>query len=115
MASNTFGANFRSLNVVVDVSRVGEAGGGLDTHYHQDISCHDNVVAVPNTASVLASVQNALNGDATPYSSGTKNITFTHNTYTASSTTGAYFYWYGATKTFLQWQALQQDTTGTIS
>ncbi len=115
VASNTFGANFRSLNVVVDVSRVGEAGGGLDTHYHQDISCHDNVVAVPNTASVLASVQNALNGDATPYSSGTKNITFTHNTYTASSTTGAYFYWYGATKTFLQWQALQQDTTGTIS
>ena len=53
-------------------------------------------------------------GDQSPYLTNAKNNQFQSNTYYAPTTTGTWFYWDGD-KTFTQWQALPQDSLGTIT
>ncbi len=59
-------------------------------------------------------------GNYAPYLDGTKNLTFSNNTYYAANpTTGTYFFFgtSGNDKTFAQWQTLPypQDVGSTIS
>ena len=50
-----------------------------------------------------------------PYLNGSKNLTFSHNTYRAPSLTGRYWFWGNAAKSRTEWQGLGQDADGTAS
>ncbi len=106
----------QAISLIVNIAIIGTPSGGKEAFAMQNVSVHDNTVSIRTAGGSYGALLNPFNGDATPYTNGSKNLTWTHNAYTHSvSTTGAYFYWAGTTKTFTQWQAIPQDATGTIA
>ncbi len=76
---------------------------------------HDNTITLSTRAGSIASLLSytgTLSSTAlAPYVDNTKNNLFIDNTYTAPST-GTWWYWGTAHKTWEQWQALPQDAAG---
>jgi len=105
--------------------------GGIDFYLNCDAlspvddiknnTAHDNTV-VPGTltdtyASGFFSTFTCTSTQLAPYLSGSKNLTFAHNTYHVPSLSFTrYFSWGGGPyKDWGQWQAVPQDATGTIT
>jgi hypothetical protein len=113
---NTLEHNFRGMQYFIDCSRLGfgnEIGVPFDLTNNL---ARDNTFIVSTRAGEAASVLNTYNCTAEQtaiYTNGSKNNTYQHNAYDVPSLTGAYWFW-GAFKTWAQWQALGQDTTGTV-
>lgn len=73
----------------------------------------DNRVAT-STGQKTALLTFTGTGDQTPYLNNTKNNNYQTNSYFAPDTSSTWFTWNG-NKTFAQWQALPQDSSGSIT
>jgi parallel beta-helix repeat protein len=113
--NNTIEDSGRGINVTVELAHIAEGGGGLEPLSAGNLNIHDNTIRMPTTAGSYASLLTVYNGDETPYTNGSSNITFTRNVYTAPNLTGAYWKWGGAFLTWAQWQAVPQDATGSLT
>lgn len=112
---NVLEDNYRGIQYYIDCARIGQGIIGFDL---ADNNSHNNTIRLGATAGIAASVLGSGNCDAAallPYTSGAKNLVFQANTYAASNTTGAWWYWNGAFKTWAQWQSLGHDLSGSIS
>jgi parallel beta-helix repeat protein len=83
--------------------------GKYGTYKMSNVSVHDNIVTLPVGGQV------GLNSSATTYNAYALGNTWVHNTYHVPDLTAALFQWSGGGKTWAQWQALGNDTTGTFS
>jgi len=116
---NTLADNFRAINFFVNCAAVNSPYGGEigEEIYMQDVSAHDNTITVGTRSGAWANALTSYSCDASsllPYTNGSKNLTFTHNTYYVPSLTAWYWVWGAAAEYWSQWQALGQDTTGTV-
>jgi hypothetical protein len=115
--NNTFEDCYRSVNLTIDITRVGTDPGGVDPVLMEHVHVYDNIIKVPTTSGVYVCLNNPYNGTTTPYLDGTLDLTFSHNTYHvyAAQLSSAIWFWAGA-KTWAQWQALgyPQDVTGSL-
>ncbi len=101
------------INYFADLSRVGQGGEIADRFDLADNSSHDNQILVPTTPYAYAVLMSTMNGDDTPYTSGSKRLTFDRNDYRTPDVTGPWFYWQ-ANKDWAGWQAVPQDAAGKI-
>ena len=86
-----------------------DRGSGLYGRYEvSNVRVHDNVITLPLNGQV------GLNSSATLYNPYTLGNTWVHNTYHVPNTSAALFQWSGGGKTWSQWQALGNDTTGSF-
>ena len=113
--NNTLEDNFRGITFFVNCPSVG--AGTISFDLANNVA-HDNTITVGTRAGAFASVfnySNCTSAQAAPYVNGSKNLTFSQNTYHVPSlTSGQYWYWY-VVKSWNEWQALQQDLTSTVS
>ena len=58
---------------------------------------------------------NCTSTQVAPYLNGSKNLTFSHNTYRVPSTSGRWWVWGVDLKWWSDWQGLGQDVTSTVS
>jgi parallel beta-helix repeat protein len=116
---NTLENNFRGINYFVNCSKVGSSEGGFigEEFYMQNVSSHDNTIAVGTQSGALATAFGYTSCTSTQldaYLNGSKGLTFSYNTYHVPSRTGPYWLW-GGTKYWSQWQSLGQDVQGVIA
>lgn len=92
--------------------------GGPEGYELSGLNVHDNLVIM----------HSGLGGGTDPPGNGIQDFTaatpavlpaannrFQHNTYIVSSLSTTFWYWLGGPKTWSQWQAIPQDSTGTAS
>jgi parallel beta-helix repeat protein len=112
MYSNTLEDNFRGILYFVNCSSV---GGGTISFDLANNAAYDNVVRVGTQYDAFANGLSWINCTTTqvaPYLNGSKNLTFSRNTYQVpSSTSGRYWLWNGL-KYWNEWQALGKDVDG---
>jgi parallel beta-helix repeat protein len=112
--NNTLENNFRGITYFVTCHAIGGGAIGFDL---ADNSAHDNTVVVGTQSGAFASVFSYTLCESTqlaPYLNGSKNLTFSQNTYDVPSpSTGQYWFWNGL-KYWNEWQALGHDTTSTV-
>jgi parallel beta-helix repeat protein len=114
--NNTLDTNFRGILYFVNCSSVGGGSIGFDLANN---SAYDNTVIVGTQSDVLAngfSYTLCTSTQVAPYLNGSKNLTFSRNTYYVPSptTTARYWLWNGL-KYWNEWQALGKDGDGVIS
>jgi parallel beta-helix repeat protein len=117
---NTLEDNFRGINYFVDCSAVGAPSGGEigEEIYMQDVSAHDNTITVGTQSGAWAgalSYTACTSTQLAPYLNGSKNLTFTNNTYTVPDVSAGWWVWGDSFKTWNQWQALGRDVSGVIA
>ena len=61
-----------------------------------------------------SATRSCTSAQVAPYLNGSKNLTFSRNTYTVPSVNGWYWLWDGI-KYWNQWQSLGQDLSSTVS
>ena len=116
--NNTLENNFRGITYFLNCASV---GGGTTSFDLANNTAHDNTITVGTQSGAFASVfsysSDCTSTQVAPYLNGSKNLTFSHNTYhVPSPTTGQYWNWgYGQFKYWNLWQAIPQDATSTIS
>lgn len=107
--NNTLDSNFRGVSYFVNCSAVG--GGAIGWDLTND-NAHDNSITVDTQSGALASVFSYTSCTAqqlAAYQNGSKNLTFSHNSYDVPlPSTGQYWYWNGL-KTWTEWQLRGQD------
>ncbi len=112
---NVLEENFRGITYYVDCSRVGL---GLLSWDLRDNFTHDNSIRMSTQAGSLTnSLQTGTDcttTQATAYTNGSKNLRFQGNTYDVSSLSGRWWFW-GAYKTWAEWQALGNDPMSLLS
>jgi parallel beta-helix repeat protein len=113
--NNTLENNFRGITYFLNCGAVGGGSTGWDLTNN---TSHDNTITVDTTSGAVATVFSYISECAStfvePYKNGSKNLTFSHNTYDVPSpATGQYWYW-AALYNWSGWQALGFDTTGTV-
>jgi parallel beta-helix repeat protein len=114
--NNTLEHNFRGITYFVNCSSVGGGtiAGGFDLANN---SAHDNTIVVGTQSGAFASLfswTSCNSSQVWQYESGSKNLTFSNNTYAVPSpTTVRYWFWNGP-KFWNEWQALGHDATGTV-
>jgi parallel beta-helix repeat protein len=111
--NNTLENNFREITYFVRCASVGLGAISFDLANN---AAHDNTITVGTQTYALASVFNYSDCTSTqvaPYMSGSKNLTFSRNTYHVPSTSGPYWYWVDF-KSWTQWLALPQDATSSV-
>ena len=114
---NTLQDNFRAIQYFLNCSAV---GGGTLNYDLSNNSSHDNTVRVGNTSGAFANgfgyLSSCTSTQVAPYLSGSKNLTFSRNTYYVPSLTTKYWLWgLGSLKFWNEWQGLGQDTAGVVS
>jgi parallel beta-helix repeat protein len=114
---NTLQDNFRAIQYFLNCSAV---GGGTLSYDLSNNSAHDNIVRVGTTSGAFANgfgyLSSCSSTQVAPYLNGSKNLTFTRNTYYVPSLTTKYWLWgLGSLKLWNEWQALGQDTAGVLS
>lgn len=83
----------------------------------QNNTFRNNTIQTPSTDAAADAVDLSFQGttfSSTPYTDNTKNNNFNDNTYLVSSTGVFWFFWAGS-KNWSGWQALPQDSSGTMS
>lgn len=112
--SNIVQDNGGGIALFLDFSRLAETY----PYWTIDLSGNDissNVIRSNAPSRFLALLTFTGSGTQTPYLNNTKDNQYINNTYVVpSSLTSNWFVWNGA-KSFTQWQALPQDTGGSIS
>jgi parallel beta-helix repeat protein len=115
--NNTLDNNFRGITYYLNCPSV----GGPTNFDLTNNTAHDNTITVGTQSGAFASVfsysSDCTSTQAAPYLNGSKNLTFSYNTYhVPSPTTVRYWNWgYGQLKYWNEWQAIPQDATSTIS
>jgi parallel beta-helix repeat protein len=113
--NNTLENNFRGITYLVNCPSV---GGGQIFFDLRNNSAHDNTIVVGTQSGAFASAFASVNCSSSqvqPYQSGSKSLTFSHNSYDVPSpTTVQYWFYFDVLKYWPDWQALGQDTTGTV-
>jgi parallel beta-helix repeat protein len=110
--NNTFEYNFRSIQYFL---RCPSLGGATNFDLTNN-SAHDNTIVVGTQSNVFASIFTytlCTSDQVAPYLNGSKNLTFSRNTYHVP-TNGWYWFWGSTTKLWSEWQALGQDAGGTM-
>jgi len=112
--NNTLEYNFRGITYFLNCGSV----GGPTNFDLTNNTAHDNVITVGTQqsgayTSVLSYISSCTSTQVAPYLNGSKNLTFSHNTYHVP-TNGWYWVWGPAAKSWNEWQALGQDVTGTM-
>ena len=112
--NNTLENNFRGITYFVNCATLTD-GRNLDL---KNNAAHDNAIRVGTQSGVLASAF-ASSGDCTAtqvgaYLNGSKNLTFSRNTYYVPVLSEAYWLW-DRVYPWPQWQSWGQDVDGTLS
>lgn len=109
---NTLEECWRGIHLFLDFNAIGSQPWNPDL---SDNNVHDNSVTLGTRSGSIANLFSYIGTPSTsslaPYLDGTKNNLFIDNTYTAPST-GSWWFWGNAHKTFAQWQAIPQDAAG---
>jgi parallel beta-helix repeat protein len=112
--NNTLDNNFRGITYFVNCPAVG--GGAIGWDLTNDAS-HDNIIIVGTQSGALAtnfSFTSCTAQQLAAYQNGSKNLTFSHNSYDVPlPSTGQYWYWNGL-KTWSEWQLRGQDLDSTV-
>ena len=81
-------------------------------------AAYDNTVVVGTqtgaSADGFSATSSCTSTQLGPYLNGSKNLTFSRNTYRVPSATGRYWLW-GGWKYWNEWQALGHDLNGSVS
>lgn len=116
--NNTIKDAWRGLNLFVACDRRVTSQFGL-TYDLMNVNVHDNDVTVgtrkayPLAASL--GYGNCSAADMALYTGGSKNITFQSDAYHVPDITAGLWYWADAPRTFAQWQAIPQDSLGSVN
>jgi parallel beta-helix repeat protein len=93
-------------------------GGGTTGWDLANDYIHDNVIKVGTNSDAFSNsflYSTCTAEQVAPYLNGSKNNRFVHNQYFVPSTAGKYWQWADMTmRTWSEWQALGQDTTGSL-
>jgi len=111
---NVLEENFRGINLFIDCQRAIDEGAVSEL---VNDNAHDNTIKVGTGSGALANmlgITRCTSAQLTPYTGGSKNLKFQNNHYSMPNTTGSWWYWGGVSNTWSQWQALGNDTTGSI-
>jgi parallel beta-helix repeat protein len=111
---NTFEYNFRGITYFL---RCPSLGGPTNLDLANN-SAHDNTIVVGTDTNVFASLFNytsCTDTQVAPYLNGSKNLTFSRNTYKVPSTNGWYWLWGTTRKLWYEWQGMGQDSGSTVS
>jgi parallel beta-helix repeat protein len=114
--NNTLENNFRGIQYFINCAAIGQGKIGFDL---VNVSSYDNSITVGTESGAWANFL-SYSGDCTltqlaPYLNGSKNLTFSHNTYRVPSLANWYWLWGPDMKYWNQWQAIPQDATGTAT
>jgi parallel beta-helix repeat protein len=107
---NTLEHNFRGITYFLNCPSL----GGPTNFDLTNNTARDNTITVGTQSGAYASLfsyGNCTSTQAVPYLNGSKNLTFSRNTYRVPSSTGRYWLW-SELKSWNEWQGLGQDTTG---
>lgn len=113
--NNLLDNNLRGITYFFNCASVGHGSIFYDLTNN---TSHDNTII--NTRSGAWAINLAYWSTCTaaqvePYKNGSKNLTFSNNTYDVESpTTGQYWWFWDGFKTWSEWQILGHDTTGTV-
>jgi parallel beta-helix repeat protein len=111
--NNTLEHNFRGITYFLNCASV----GGPTSFDLTNNTAHDNTIVVGTQSGAFASLFSHGNCTATqaaPYLNGSKNLTFSRNTYRVPSLSGRYWVWGPSVRPWIEWQALGQDLDGTV-
>lgn len=117
VSGNTLEGNLFGLGLFLDFTRLTETYPFWTVDLTNN-NLNGNTVRVPIGPGTFASLLTTSGaGDATPYLSNAKNNNFQSNTYYVPNnpTSGTNWFVWNGNKLFSQWQALPQDTLGTIA
>jgi parallel beta-helix repeat protein len=85
----------------------------------QNNATYDNTIIISSAYSSTwgagLTLHNCDSTQAAPYLNGSKNLTFSRNTYIVPSTSNRYWLWGGGWKSWSEWQAIGQDIGGSMS
>ena len=114
--NNTLEHNFRGIHYFLNCAAV---GGGTTSFDLANNAAHDNTITSARRAGRWRA-PSAISLDCTstqlaPYLNGSKNLTFSRNTYHVPSLTGLVLGVGRPVKYWNEWQALGQDADGTVS
>jgi len=113
--NNTLDSNFRGITYFLNCGSLAQS---TDFDLTND-TAHDNAITVGTQSGAFANsfgyISSCTSTQVAPYLNGSKNLTFSHNTYRVPSLSGWYWGWGPAGKYWNEWQALGQDVTGTMS
>jgi parallel beta-helix repeat protein len=118
---NVLEDNFRGIQYFLNCDVLSQATEtpGFPPFDLKNLNAHDNTIVVGTTPGALANLFGYSGNACTStllaaYVNGSKNLVFQNNGYRAPTLTDAWWLWGDALKTWSQWQALGQDTTGTL-
>jgi len=111
--SNTLEGNYGGIDFFLNCDAL---AGGDDV---KNNAAHDNTVIVSSLTDTYASgffsTFSCTSTQRAPYLSGSKNLTFSRNTYRVPSLSFTRYFFWGAWTDWNQWQALPQDVGGSLS
>ena len=80
---------------------------------------HDSTVVIGTQsytyAGAFSATSSCTSTQVAPYLSGSKNLTFSRNSYRVPSLSNTRYFLWGGVKGWTEWQALGQDVGGNIS
>jgi parallel beta-helix repeat protein len=122
--NNTLEDNFRGITFLVNCPSVGSGGPGSLFFDLINNSAHDNTIVVGTQSGAFTSALAGVNFPCTnaqlqsyqipPNQTGSKNNAWVHNSYDVPFLNVQYWYYFDIMKLFSDWQALGQDTTGSV-
>lgn len=111
--NNTLDGNFRGITYFMNCPAYGGSGIGFDLVNN---SSHHNTIIVGTQSGALASAFSygwCTPEQLLPYENGSKNLTFSNNTYDVPlPSTGKYWYLWSEPKFWNEWQTAGHDTSG---
>jgi len=111
---NQLEANVRGIVYFIDCALTGPSRG-LDL---TNSSAHDNTIRIGTQSGAIANgfayPGHCLSTQLAAYLNGSKNLTFSRNTYYVPSLTGSYWLWNGS-KPWSEWRSLGHDMDGVIA
>jgi parallel beta-helix repeat protein len=109
---NTLEGNFGGIEYFLNCDVL--AGNDLKNN-----SAHDNTIVVGTQnypyASGVSALSSCTSTQVAPYLNGSKNLTFSRDTYRVPSLSNTRYFLWGGVKGWTEWQALGQDVGGNIS
>ena len=111
--NNTLDSNFRGITLFLNCPSLTQSTS-FDLANN---AAYDNTIIVSTQSGAFAtgfSYASCTSTQVAPYLNGSKNLTFSRNTYKVPSLSNWYWLWNGSTY-WSQWQSIGQDRDGTMS
>jgi len=112
ISNNSLEANFGGIDYFLNCASL-SAGEDVKNN-----AAYDNTVVVGTQSNAYANgfrSTSCTSGQLTPYLNGSKNLTFSHNTYRVRSLSFTRYFLWDGWKNSNQWQALGHDVDGSVS